>query len=246
MAIASFYNSGMRALGRVGKSLKRRLALRYLKVLTFQVNLYTRFFSPVVSKRIFLFHELLIWIQNDFQIPSPPEVKRKVLKSNGIPGVNWIETGTYLGETSFYLSRYFNHVTTLEPNSELHSRAEKKFKKIKNISFILGASETKFDEIMQKHSGSVNIFLDGHYSGGITSKTTHPTPLKEEINIVLNHLERFDEIRLFIDDVRCMNPEIEDYIEYPSLSYVLKRLESFSSNISIQHDILCVTLLRSN
>jgi hypothetical protein len=184
-------------------------------------------------------------MQSDFQIPSPPEVKRSVLKRNGIPGANWIETGTYLGETSFYLSRYSNFVTTIEPNSDLHRRAKDKYKDIENINFILGASETRFEQVMQNHSGKLNIFLDGHYSGGLTSKTNYTTPLVVELDSIIKHLNRFDEIRLFIDDIRCMNPEIDEFSEYPSLSAVLYKISGISSNVSVQHDILCVTLTPS-
>jgi len=214
-------------------------------VLTIQMNLYGKLFSSLPLKQSSLIHETLMWMQNDFQIPSPPEVKRSVLKRNGIPGANWIETGTYLGDTSFYLSKLFSHVTTIEPNSDLHKRAKVKYRNVKNIDFILGASETRFEQVMQNHSGMLNIFLDGHYSGGITSRTDYATPLIVELDTILNHIERFDEIRLFVDDIRCMNPEIEEYSDYPSLSTILDKISSVSSNVSIQHDILCLTLTPS-
>ena len=91
----------------------------------------------------------------------------------------------------------------------------------------------------------LNIFLDGHYSGGITSRTDYATPLIVELDTILNHIERFDEIRLFVDDIRCMNPEIEEYSDYPSLITILDKISSISSNVSIQHDILCLTLTPS-
>ena len=214
-------------------------------MLTLQMNFYGKIFSSSASKQSPLTHETLIWLQNGFPIPAPPEVKRSVLKRNGIPGANWIETGTYLGETSFYLSNFFNHVTTIEPNFELHERAKEKYKYIKNIDFVLGASETKFDHVMLSHSGKLNIFLDGHYSGGITSKTEYVTPLVVEVDSIIKNLEKFDEIRLFIDDIRCMNPEIEEFSEYPSLGTILQKISGMSSNVSIQHDILCLTLTPS-
>ena len=232
----------MPSLTGLGKSLGRRLRNCCLIVLTVQINLYGKLFSTSVFTQSTLTHETLIWIQNNFQIPSPPAVKRSVLKRNGIPGANWIETGTYLGETSFYLSKYFNHVTTIEPNSDLHKRAKNKYKDIKNIDFIFGASETRFDQVMKNHSGRLNIFLDGHYSGGITSKTDFTTPLLVELDSIISHLVRFDEIRLFIDDIRCMNPEMDDFFDYPSLNKVLDKIDGISSNVSIQHDILCLSL----
>ena len=124
-------------------------------------------------------------------------------------------------------------------------RAKAKYKDIKNIKFILGASETRFDQVMQNHSGKLNIFLDGHYSGGITSKTDYTTPLIIELDTILRHIDRFDEIRLFIDDIRCMNPEIEEFSEYPSLNLVLNKIDGISADVSIQHDILCLTLIPS-
>jgi len=235
----------MRTLTRLGSSLKRRLRQGCLRGLTAQINLYGKLFSSLAFKQSLLIHDTLIWMQNDFQIPSPPNVKRSVLKRNGIPGANWIETGTYLGETSFYLSKCFSHVTTIEPNADLYKRAKAKYKDIKNIEFILGASETRFEQAMQNHSGKLNIFLDGHYSGGITSRTDYTTPLLIELDTIVSHIDRFDEIRLFIDDIRCMNPEIEEFSEYPSLNLVLNKINGISANVSIQHDILCLTLIPS-
>jgi predicted O-methyltransferase YrrM len=75
---------------------------------------------------------LLKWSRNGWAAPAPAVVKREVLLRYGIQSAVWIETGTYLGETSSFLAKNMNskQVYSLEPSPELFEFAVKKWKNI--------------------------------------------------------------------------------------------------------------------
>jgi len=45
------------------------------------------------------------WRQRGYAAPSPPHVKHALLLRVGMPEETWIETGTYLGDTTALLAR---------------------------------------------------------------------------------------------------------------------------------------------
>jgi predicted O-methyltransferase YrrM len=56
-------------------------------------------------------------------------VKWQVLLNHSIPNAIWIETGTYLGDTTHLLSKHAKFVYTLEPEPTLFRKAEDRFKR---------------------------------------------------------------------------------------------------------------------
>jgi len=184
--------------------------------------------SPAISE----------WAIRGFQIPSPPEVKRTVLKRHGTQNATWLETGTYLGTTTAYLAEISKYVYTIEPSESLFQKAKSTYGKTKNIEFIHGTSETHFQATLSKCSGSINVYLDGHYSEGETLQGSIDTPLELELNLLIANRNKFKDITLFIDDVRCMNPNLEEYSDYPSILAILNKLNPFIDKLVIEHDIL--------
>jgi hypothetical protein len=69
---------------------------------------------------------LLPWIKSGFDSPSPNIVKWHVMKKWGGCGT-WIETGTYLGETTRFLSTFSKYIVSLEPADKLYSEAKNIF-----------------------------------------------------------------------------------------------------------------------
>lgn len=55
------------------------------------------------------------WEQRGFTAPSPHLIKQAVVLRNGIPGATWVETGTYMGQTTELLSRHGSKVYSIEP-----------------------------------------------------------------------------------------------------------------------------------
>ena len=62
-------------------------------------------------------------------------------------------------------------------------------------------------------------------------------PVREELQNIENNLNNFDRLSIFIDDVRCFNPAIPEYADYPSLDYLVDWSRRNGLTWHIEHDI---------
>jgi hypothetical protein len=178
------------------------------------------------------------WIASDFSPPSPSFVKRRILAREGIAEGAWIETGTYLGGTTKALARISPEVISIEPSEWLHGHASRRLSKHKNITLLNGTSEDKLDTaITAIKSKKLNLWLDGHYSAGATYQGKNETPIMRELEVVAKHLPRFQNVAIFIDDIRCFTPGKYRDSNYPLLGVLPAWCEQNQATWKIEHDI---------
>ena len=84
-------------------------------------KLFKRIFKVVIFPFIFL--DRLRWLADWYFFkkcsPPPPHfIKQSLLLRHGIPKSVWVETGTYLGQTTKFLSENFNYVHSIEPSKK--------------------------------------------------------------------------------------------------------------------------------
>lgn len=135
-------------------------------------------------------------------------------KHQNIP--NFVETGTYHGDTSIMASRHFQNVYTTEIVPELHELSKKRAKElgISNISFLLGDSVKLLHDIMKQVEKGAVFFLDAHQSGGDTSNNGTFVPLFEELDVILSY--SFGASLFIIDDVRLWKQGCSDWAHVSS------------------------------
>lgn len=177
------------------------------------------------------------WRKRDYAAPSPGYVKTRVLLRNSTPNATWVETGTFLGETTQMLALSARQVYSVEPEPTLFDRAVRKFAATLNVKILNGTSEKVFPQLLPTLSGPVNFWLDGHYSAGITYKGDRDTPVLEELAEIEANLSRFSRLCVLIDDVRCFNPSLAEYSTYPSLDVLVDWARRNKLLWHIEHDI---------
>jgi hypothetical protein len=197
---------------------------------TLAVNSYPyRIVSPLIS--------YIAWTQRKFAAPSPHFIKQSCLIRNGLPNATWIETGTYLGQTTKILSNIGSKVYSIEPEPILFANAKKYFAQFKNVEILNGTSERVFPGLLPKVNGDVNFWLDGHYSEGITFKGPQDTPILDELRHIADNLKHFNKVCVLVDDIRCFNPQKKEYSTYPPLDILVKWAKVNKLYWHIEHDI---------
>ena len=178
-----------------------------------------------------------IWVLNQFESPSPQFVKQRVLVRNGIMNGTWIETGTFLGSTTRILAKKGNKVISIEPQKDLFEYNSRKFKRKSNITMVHGTSEDELPRLLPSVSGSINFWLDGHYSDGITFRGESETPIKLELKAIEDLLGKSIKIAIFVDDIRCFNPDNPMFAGYPPLDFLVDWAKSNGFKWAIEQDI---------
>ena len=181
------------------------------------------------------------WNKSGYAAPSPTHIKLDVLLRNGKTDATWVETGTYLGDTTAFLAKHAKKVFSIEPEPTLFANATARFSRVDNVEIVNGLSEKVLPQLLSTLSGNICFWLDGHYSPDWSADVTHrgplDTPIQEELNAISKHAARFDSISIMIDDIRCFNPKLGVYGQYPSVNVLVDWAKEAGFDWHIEHDI---------
>lgn len=136
----------------------------------------------------------------------------------------FIETGTFMGDTSKTASDIFKKVYTIEVHESLYKQAIRRFENT-NVLPIFGDSIIQLPILLQELNNS-NIFfwLDGHNSGPGTGIGQIDFPLLSECIAIDNYFNG-KECLILIDDVRLFGKghtnEIDDSLKTITVNQVL-------------------------
>lgn len=134
-------------------------------------------------------------------MPSINQHFLSLLKDDYRTYPNFIETGTYQGETIMKMEPLFLNLYTVEIKSEFYNNVKNNYKGDK-IQFYLGDSSDQLKKIVENITGRSIFFLDGHWSSDDTGRGIKDCPLLEELkDINSNHKNAaiiiIDDVRLF-------------------------------------------------
>ena len=177
------------------------------------------------------------WRKRAYSTPVPAIIKRSCLLRNGISGATWVETGTFKGGTTEVLARLGGNVHSIEPSPKFYRRAVKKFRATPNVTLHHGTSETVFPELLASLSGSINFWLDGHYSAGETFQAESDTPILLELETIKRNFGNFETMSVMVDDVRAFDPTLPGCADYPPKRFLVDWAENLGLNWHIEHDI---------
>jgi len=145
-----------------------------------------------------------------------------------------IETGTNLGMSSFLFSGSFDSVETIEADKNLHATSSRWLNKKsgKIINCHLGNSAFHLESILSNKTKKQLIFLDAHYSSGITSKEYGECPLLEELSLIF---QSSIPCTIVVDDIRLMGSP-----NWPDIKDILNLIPQ-GKQIIIEHDQMIIS-----
>lgn len=147
---------------------------------------------------------------------------------------NFVETGTYKGESTMVCAKMIKNVYTIEICEELYHSTKNDLlsKGYTNIEFILGDSLVELDGIMKKveenNMGSI-FFIDAHISGMDSSwNKVERVPLVQELNIILKY--KIKPSVFIIDDLRLWKQKCWDWSHITN-EVILSQFEKHKVNV---------------
>jgi len=183
--------------------------------------------------------DLQKWRRRGWSDHAPQFVKEAIFRKYAIDGATWVETGTFKGTTTRFLSGLAGKVHTIEPALKHFKRAERRFRN-SNVEVINGTSEEVFPDLLPGLEGDICFWLDGHYSAGTTFKGDTDCPVEAELAAIDASLGHFGRVSILIDDVRCFLSEAEDYRDYPSIDYLVDWARARGMTWRIEQDIFVI------
>jgi hypothetical protein len=180
------------------------------------------------------------WKANGRPVPPPHAAKQEIIAATA-KQYNceiFIETGTYLGDTIWSQRKNFRKLISIELSERLFNAASKRFRNNSEIQIYQGNSGNVLQMIMPDIRSRAILWLDGHYSGGITAKGKTECPVFRELDAVflnnsLLHIVLIDDARLFIG--KRDYPKIDELIEFV-------KLKNPAYQVKVDTDIIFLTV----
>jgi hypothetical protein len=179
----------------------------------------------------------------------------------------FIETGTFMGDTLMAVSPNFKQNWSVEAQNNFFELTSFRFSSgvRKNVKILEGESPeilpTIFSELDQRPEENKKsiIFLDAHFSGAIDGETaskhiTHNSekygkcPLLQELDAISKH--SIKDHLILIDDMRNLNPKIDDEGEWPTSLEIFISLKNINPDYKliyvVELDMLIATTGQMN
>lgn len=183
------------------------------------------------------------WVKGKGLGAPPPGAKWAVLQQFGDFEATWIETGTYFGLTTRWLSKKSTRVISLEPSADLVAFVRRRLRNRKNAEIVNEGSETALATALNSAGDRVCLFLDGHYSGGITFRGSNVSPILVELETLAAHLPSLSSCRVFVDDFRLFGEQDLDG-SYPSPNLLVDFAAKHMDGWTIRNDVFVSWLHR--
>jgi hypothetical protein len=139
--------------------------------------------------------------QDHLEAPAP-EAKREHLR--GIFQRRgheiFVESGTYLGDTVAYLRPYARRIVSVEVEPKLCADAVRRFRGDSSIEIVEGDALTLLPGILARCESPPLVWLDGHFSGGVTGQGAEiePAPaILETLRFAAGTTVVVDDLRMF-------------------------------------------------
>jgi hypothetical protein len=175
-------------------------------------------------------------------IPADPEIKSKdIIAEANLGGIkNFVETGTYEGDTVSRVMGSFENIYSIELGKDLAEKCRERFKDYEKVKILQGDSATELPKIVESLNGPAVFWLDAHVSTD-TAMGKEATPIKEELKCILR--SEFKHV-IMIDDARDFVRGNQNYPGFEQICQAMKKLEEdgqLETEIELKNDIIKIT-----
>ena len=136
----------------------------------------------------------------------------------------FIETGTFIGETASWAASQFREVITIEASPQLYEHTARRWAHVGNVRFVQADSRVALGPALAASDEPALLWLDGHWSDGLTFGAGNECPLLQELQAVAasaqEHFIVIDDARLFA----APPPAPHDVAQWPTLDAVMDAL----------------------
>jgi hypothetical protein len=154
---------------------------------------------------------------------------RNLMEWCSAKALNFIETGTHIGNTTKLASIFFNRVLSVEMDDELFSSAQERFQYTTNVTLWHGTSSKALPEMLKQIGDEVCVFwLDSH---PMTPIEGTKAPILDELNIIKS-LSACKNHIILIDDYPYFKSGAPGY---PTLAELESLLLSLNKEYKIQY-----------
>jgi len=174
----------------------------------------------------------LYWLRSGCIGVAPSLLKMRMVRSylREYHIDDFVETGTFLGDTLAYVAKSGAKCTSIELSNELFDAACVRFRGKNNVKLLHGDSGRLIPELLVNIDNPVLFWLDGHFSGGVTASATIHTPISSELDEILNHSVKQHVV--LIDDARLFDGT-NGYPHIDELLSVIRRDGNYIVEVSM-------------
>lgn len=196
-------------------------------------------FHRVAACAAFSIRHLPRFAFQGWRTPLPPLLKRVFLDgaAQAFGATTFVETGTYLGDTSWWLRNRFGRIHTIEVDPFLHAQARRRFRRLPHVTAHLGDSAAVLPRIIPTIANRAMYWLDGHYSAGITGSGAADCPVIDELRAIYA-LSKWPFL-ILIDDAECFGRD-PGYPTLPAVRELVATLSDGRHEVVLENGVIFV------
>jgi len=173
------------------------------------------------------------WKHGGLPVPAPHPVKRALLLREAlrIKAGCFVETGTFTGDTVWFMRDKLAKVYSIEVQPQLAALASGLFRNDPRVEIIEGDSATALADLVKRINGTTLFWLDGHYSAGVTGRGAKDCPIFEELKAIADHPP--EQFSIVIDDRRCFGNDPA----YPSYEELTTHIAALFPHLKVTDEL---------
>lgn len=181
--------------------------------------------------------ELKAWETLDGRFPHL--LKQKIVLENAAAAGTriFIETGTYYGLMLQACLQHFDQLFSIEVEPHFYLRACKVFSKEAKVRLLHGDSADLLPPLLAKIVSPCLLWLDAHYSSGLTGRVAVETPIRAELEAIFHHPCKHV---VLIDDADCF----DGTHDYPETGWIIETAKSYGYRFSRDHNVVSLKPMR--